>query len=231
MDSSVSIRSTNFMPVFRAYSKSEEAYADAAFLCSMGLDASVVDERAFGGNLLGTSTEGIRVELSEEQLATATQLLETRDFDVSKTLPKETITPDHSTFTLGRWLRALLIFDLIGGALLLTLELACYTEPPPPVQQYLDSQAFSDALWRLAYISHWPLILCHVLASILCFSYSRFGRSLFTFTIIWSIVIQLGPPPQIYGPTLSFFGSLQWTAAIMALALMYWSPLHERFRR
>ena len=73
------------MGTFRVYYKSEEAYADAAFLCGMGLNATVFDEQGFGGNALGASTESIRIELPDHEVTEATALLRRRQTDVSFT--------------------------------------------------------------------------------------------------------------------------------------------------
>jgi hypothetical protein len=216
------------MATFRSYSKSEEAYADAAFLCGMGLDATVFDERAFGGNLLGNGVSGIRIELPDEQITEANQLMAARVSEEKAPLASspEPVAPVNLD-CLFRWL---LISDLglsaliVGGGDFLTVT------PPDSVNEFLVSLSFSDALWRLAYLSYWPLTLFGMLSNILCLFYNRIGRSLFAFTIVWSLLIQLGPPPQILGPAIDFIGGLQGTLTCIALALMYWSPLSERFK-
>ena len=64
------------MSILQTFSKSEDANMCAAYLASCGVDATVVDENGYGGNLLGsTVANAIRIEVPEDTLALARQHL------------------------------------------------------------------------------------------------------------------------------------------------------------
>ncbi|MBL9145807.1 MAG: hypothetical protein JNM99_19160 [Verrucomicrobiaceae bacterium] len=222
------------MAIFRTYSKSEQACIDAALLCEMGLDAVVVEDRAYGGNILGATSASIRIELPEEQFAEATSLLAEVESATSPPLtesaPLHNVTQQSPT-RLRSFLRWLLVYDLMFEVLVACCPALFTPKVPEEVEQYFTSLALSDALWRFAYLSHWPLLGLTMVANALCLGELRIGRTLYACTLGWAIVCMLGPPPPVAGPLFGFFGSLQWTGASIALALMYWSPLAQRFVR
>lgn len=220
------------MTTLRSYTRSEEAYTDAALLSSMGFNASVFDERAYGGNLLGSTSGSIRIEVPEEQVADATQLISTRPPKVPRDQPSEpSETASLDELELSRLLRCILIFDTALSLIVTVFGSALAPVAPETVDKFLRSLALSDALWRLAYVSYWPLVGFIIASNLLCLFSLQIGRSLFAFTFVWAILTQLGPPPAVYGPWLGFLGSLQWTTGSIALALMYWSPLRGKFTR
>lgn len=216
------------MKILRSYSQSERAYADAAFLSSMGISATVIDERALGGNLLGVSSPDIRIELPDDEHSKALELLASKDSQQAPEIASS--TPAVAETNLLGLFRSILIFDVCCYAAYVGFPSHFVVEPPASVSDYLVSLAFSDALWRLAFVSYWPLIIFGVLSNVLCYWFSSIGRTLFAVTVVWSVLVQLGPPPQIFGPALGFLGSLQSILTSIALALMYWSPLRDRFR-
>ncbi len=63
----------------KSFSKVENAHTTAAFLRSLDIEATVVDESSFGGNALGATPNSIRIEVPEEQLAEAREALEEMD--------------------------------------------------------------------------------------------------------------------------------------------------------
>jgi len=220
------------MAILRSYSKSEDAYVDAALLGGMGLDATVVDERGYGGNMLGTTTSAIRIELPEDQLDEARQHLAASVAQEAVAQAPEPFRAEVvpvSSGALPLFLRGILLLDIAWSLCVLFLPDWGFETPPPAVDDYLRSLAFSDRLWDLVAISFRPYILICLLSSVLCLFYLRLGRSLFAFAMVWGVLMMLGPPPQLLGPTAGFFGSLIGTLAPIALALMYWSPLSARF--
>ena len=222
------------MAIFRTYSKSEQACTDAALLCEMGLDAMVVEDRAYGGNILGATSASIRIELPEEQFAEAAGLLAGIESPTQPSQAERAPSLDssqQSTAKLRRLLRWLLVFDLLFEGMVGCCPAFFISEVPAEVERYFRNLAFSDALWRFAYLSSWPKFGLTIIANILCLAELRIGRSLFACTLAWAIFCTLGPPPQVLGPLVAFFGTLQWTGATIALALMYWSPLRERFEK
>ena len=64
------------MTILRSFSKSESAHAAATFLRSRDIEAVVIDDNAFGGNILGATKNAIRIEVPEEQKAAAEKALE-----------------------------------------------------------------------------------------------------------------------------------------------------------
>lgn len=215
------------MPTLRTYQKPEEVYIDAAFLCSMEFDAVVIQDPAYGGILLGVIESPYRLDVPEAQLEQAIALLEQRPVEPSApALPKE--APMDSIW-LHRFLRFILIYDLVCYIVFPLFGHLFTPKPPQAVTEYLESLAVSDRLWWLAYESYWPLCFMGILSNILCFFYLPLGRSLFTITMVWNVIMLLGPPPMIFAPYDGFFGGIQGTLTSIALALMYWSPLRERF--
>ena len=215
------------MATIHSYLKPEEAYLDAAYLGSMGIDASVVDQRGNGGQVLGIA-EPIHLDVPDTQASEALKWLASRGISEA-TDCTPLFEPSWNTDSLLGFLRFLLLFDLACFALVLIFGHVFDSPPPREVDEFLQSLAFSDALWDFSYFSYWPLTALSVVSTMLCLFHSRTGRMLYAVTIVWSLVTNLGPPPQIFGPGWAFIGSLQFTASNFALALMYWSPLRLRF--
>jgi|GEM_PF-1197199 len=64
------------MIAIKNFAKSEEAHLCAAWLQNNGIEATVIDESAVGGNLLGSTTPGsVRIEVPVTQEELAHQLL------------------------------------------------------------------------------------------------------------------------------------------------------------
>lgn len=222
------------MAIFRTYSKAEQAYTDAALLCEMGLDAVVVEDRAYGGNILGATSASIRIEMPEEQFAEATSVLSgnepaTHPLPSAQAASAEPAPP--STAKLRSFLRLLLVFDLVFEGITVCLPEVFSVEVPQEVENYFKTLVFSDALWRLAYLSYWPLFGLTVIANLLCLADLKLGRTLYAWTIGWSILSALGFPPHVASPVVNLLGTMQWSGACIALALMYWSPLKQSFVR
>jgi len=64
------------MITLRSFSRSEGAHAVATFLRSRDIEAVVIDDNALGGNILGATKNAIRIEVPEEQLERARELVE-----------------------------------------------------------------------------------------------------------------------------------------------------------
>jgi len=212
----------------RSYNKTEDAYLDAAYLGSMGIDVRVVDARGDGGRAVGISEPVIKLDVPDEQLAEAGEWLAKQERSDAVIQPP-IFEPSWNTDTLQRFLKALLIFNLAFEALVLLFGHVFYTPPPKEVDAFLESLALSDDLWDFAYISYWPLFALSVTATVLCLFQSKTGRLLFAVSIVWSLLTTLGPPPQIFGPWWNFLSSLAFTSSNIALALMYWSPIRQKF--
>lgn len=216
------------MAVLRSYLKSEDAFLDAAFLGSMGVDAQVVDQRGSGGVAVGVSQPFTKVEVPDEQLEEALQWLAGRgkeDAPVSAPV----FEPSWNTASLHRFLKFLLLFELacyvVGGVLGRAFEVV----PPKAVADYSQSLVLSMDLWNFAYISFWPLYGLSIISSVLCLFDSKTGRLLYAITTVWGLLTIPGPPPELGSPGMNFIGNLQGTASNLALALMYWSPVRQKF--
>lgn len=218
------------MAFLQSFGKAEDAQTCATYLSSCDIDATVIDDMAFGGNMLGLSNPGsIRIEVPDEQLAEARALLAALPpASVAVTAPAAA-QGVWDAGALGRFFRALLVVEAAFIAIFALYGEFANPEPPPAVTDFLRGLAFSDWLWTLSYVSFWPLNVVALVANVLCFFYSRFGRSLYVATVIWSLIITLGPPPMILEPWANFMGSLQSSIGYIALALMFWSPLCSRF--
>ncbi len=217
------------MQTLRRYRKPEDAYIDAGFLCSMGIQAVVTQEPAYGGVLLGAVQSPCRLDVPNAQAEHANSLLSQRPDEDPPRAQKSPMPVDAKG--LQTFFRIILIYDTICWIGFSVFGNALGPELPQPVVDFLQSLALSDALWRLAYMSYWPLVILGVLSNILCYFCQPFGRSLFTFITVWSTLTTLGPPPLSIGPYHQFFGTLQLTFTGIALALMYWSPLRDRFTK
>jgi hypothetical protein len=217
------------MPTLKTYRNPEMAYIDAGYLCSMGIDAMVGQDPAYGGALFGASEAPHRLEVPESQQEQAVALLARRPLETPA--PAQTIDEPLDTAWLPRFFRFILIYDTICLMVICLFARLIVPEPPVEVADFLRSLAFSEELWFLSYVSFWPLMVLGALSNMLCYFYQPLGRTLFVLTIIWSLMMRLGPPPAILSPYYEFFGGIQGTLYSMALALMYWSPLRAKFAR
>jgi hypothetical protein len=215
------------MPTLRTYQKPEEAFIVAGYLCSMGVEAVVSQDPACSGVLPGVIDSPHKLEVPEAQVEEATALLAQRPVEA---LPPAQIQDAHVDSTrLHRFLRFILIYDTGCYIFFAFFGHISAPETPQPVVDFLASLAVSDSLWQLSYASYWPVIVLGILSNILCYFYISVGRTLFALTTVWCIVMLLGPPPMIFGPYYGFFGGIQSTLTSIALALMFWSPLRDRF--
>lgn len=64
------------MKILRSFSKSENAHLAATLLRSEGIEAVVIDDSAFGGNILGATKNAIRIEVAEADEDRAREILE-----------------------------------------------------------------------------------------------------------------------------------------------------------
>ena len=64
------------MKKLRAFTKSEDAHLVASFLKSNEIEAVVIEDGGFGGNILGATKNAIRIEVPEEQFKEAESVLE-----------------------------------------------------------------------------------------------------------------------------------------------------------
>ena len=225
---SLDVQPTNTMPTLKTYQKPEEAYVDAGFLCSMGIEAVVTRDPAYGGVLLGVIESPQRLDVPDAQLEQAIALLAQRPVESPPTAEPTCDAPVDSS-RLHCFFRFILVYDAICYVVFPLFGHLFTPKPPQQVLDFLASLALSDGLWRLSYATYWPLIFTGLLSNLLCYFYIPLGRSLFAITTMWSIIILLGPPPMIFGPYYGFFGGIQGTLTSIALALMYWSPVRERF--
>ncbi|MBN8418483.1 MAG: hypothetical protein J0L73_06185 [Verrucomicrobia bacterium] len=218
------------MATIRSYEKTESAYLDAAFLGSMGVDVRVIDARGEGGRAVGITEPVIKLEVPDDQAKEAIEWLAKQEkAEVPVYTPA--FDPTWNTDDLQVFLKVLLVCNLGYYALLVLYGQLFAPSPPPEVAAFLDSLSFSDDLWDFAYISNWPLVSLSVLANVLCLFQSKTGRLLFAVCTIWGLITALGPPPQIFGPWWNFICCLAFTGNNIALALMYWSPLRQKFDR
>lgn len=64
------------MQILRSFSKSEDAHLLATLLRDHGVEAIVIDDNAYGGNILGAIKNSIRIEVPEDQHALAREVME-----------------------------------------------------------------------------------------------------------------------------------------------------------
>lgn len=64
------------MQILRSFSKSEDAYLLATLLRDNGIETYVIDDNAYGGNILGAIKNSIRIEVREDQHALARKVME-----------------------------------------------------------------------------------------------------------------------------------------------------------
>lgn len=218
------------MVTVRSYQKPEKAYIDAGYLCSLGLNACVSQDPAFGGMLFGAVETPYRLQVTETEVERAQALLAEADEEGGSSVPIEVAPALVKGDGLHLFFRFALVYELVC-----VMAFAMWGESdievlPLEVQTHLNGLAFSIGLWEFAYLSFWPLLGVTVLSSLMCFFYHPTGRMLFAFSTIWGLVTQLGPP-VLLGPLQGFLWNSSVILSSMALALMYWSPLSERFNR
>lgn len=219
------------MPTLRTYTKAEEACLDAGYLCSMGVEAVLAQDPCEGGTLPGVLGATHRLEVPEDERERAAALLSQRSVEAGPVPVQAYEQAPVDAARLHQFLRFILIYDVMCSLAFAFYGQWLNPEPPPAVMDFLSSLALSEELWQWSYAVQWPLVMMALVANVLCYFYHPFGRVLFTATLVGWVVTQLGPPPVILSPFSGFFGGLQGTLAAMALALMYWSPLRERFVR
>ena len=215
------------MPTLRIYQKPEDAYLDAAFLCSMGIEAVVHQDPAYSGILLGVIEAPYRIETTEGDFQQAADLLLKRPSDPPA--PPQTQSSPLDLTRLAFFFRAIMVYNILflTGTEVFSDEL--FPELPEPVALYLSSYALSDDLWHLAYLSVLPITILGILSSVLCCFFLPFGRPLYLITVVWSLLCQLGPAPMPVGAYYGFFASIAYALNNMGLALMYFSPIRNRF--
>jgi hypothetical protein len=65
------------MKTLKTFAKAEDAHLAASLLDSAGIEALVIEDHAFGGNLLSTTTrESTRIEVDEADFDQAEKILE-----------------------------------------------------------------------------------------------------------------------------------------------------------
>lgn len=215
------------MPILRSYQKPEEAYIDAGYLCSMGIDAVVIQDPAFSGILLGVIEAPYRLEVVESQLSEAAALLGARpEQNPMQVTPAD--APEVSS-QLTRLFRFILLYDTLCCMVFALGGQYFIVTPPQPVTDFLVSLSVSEGLWWFAYESYWPLLGLCIVSNTLSYFYLPLGRVLFALTTVWWLITLLGSPPMIFGPYVGFFTAVQNTLSSVALALMYWSPIKDKF--
>lgn len=217
------------MPALNTYQKPEEAYLDAAYLCSMGLDAAVEQNPACSGMMLGVIESSYHLHLPDDEIDRGKELLSQRN-------PQPVLSePLHPSETgpapLEAFFRFILIFD--SACFIIFSISAEWLDPKPSVEvlDFLQGLSLSYELWLFSFYSCWPIVVLGLVANALCFLYRPIGRTLFTLVIVWGVLTTLGPPPLVLNPYHGFFGSIQNILSSIALALMYWSPIRIHFSR
>lgn len=66
------------MKIAETFSKSEDAYVAASLLSSEGLDPTVIEDSAYGGNVMGAIANAIRIEVPDHQFEAAQKILRER---------------------------------------------------------------------------------------------------------------------------------------------------------
>ncbi|MDF1859307.1 MAG: DUF2007 domain-containing protein [Verrucomicrobiales bacterium] len=219
------------MKKLRTYSKSEDAYLAASILGSIGIDAFVVDDNAFGGNLLGTlQKSAIRIEVSEDQFEKADAILE--DAERKLKAPETEVVAE----SLPEKKRSAVFDCLVVAALLTLLSFAMwpdvfFPEPGEAFASWLADSAYSDKLWEVVHECY-PgyLFLCCLSASLLLMRL-HIGRILFVGVSLYSLFSMLCLPAEVSSPLGSFAGGLSWMLTGAVLVLCWTAPVAGEFRK
>jgi hypothetical protein len=218
------------MITVRSYHTPERAYIHAGYLCSLGINACVSQDPAFGGVLFGVTEAPFLLQVDESELEQARIMLAENDREIDSSVPADETPASINQSALSGFFRFALIYEVV-----FLLGLAIWGQGrnevlPQEVETYLNGLAFSIGLWEFAYLSYWPLCGAIIVSNALCFFYHPTGRMLFSFTTLWGLLSLLGPP-ILMGPVEAFLSGTANLLTSIALALMYWSPLSERFNR
>ena len=217
------------MEIAETFLTSEDAYLAAALLGSNDIEAVVIDESGFGGNLLGATKGSIRLEVAAADLKEAKIILAARAEDFEKE-EQSRLEPQNT----GKFSNAFNILVVAEALLFLVLWLLgeyLNEKPPTGTEEWLTKQVYSDRLWEFGYeVSRGFMILC-ILSSVLIFLRLKIGRILFTGTIIYGLISYFFFPPFI----LTNFGAATRELSSMltgaVLALMWFSPISKEFKK
>ena len=217
------------MPVVRTFLKSEDAFVAASLLESEGIDATVIDDSAYGGNLLGATKGAIRIEVPENQLERAKTVLGERDPTGAELATKAPVAAPETL--LQRAFRLLVVLELVSNTVALFLDRALYHDPPPgQAAEWVGSLVGSYELYQ-AVAAFWiPTLILVLLSSVLLFFYIRIGRVLFLATVAWLLFAAFVGPPYVPTNVGTVFGAVQWAIIGAIATLMFVPEVARRFR-
>lgn len=217
------------MKILRSFSKSEDAYLLASFLGSEGIECSVVDDNAFGGNLLGATKSSIRIEVPDEDFDRAKKILEEHEKAVVLEEANQKLPVESQK--RNRIFDILVICEaLIFTAFSLVPNLGILMSPSPEMEEFLIGQVYSEDLWTVVW-TIWPgyAVLC-IVSSVLLLLRLGIGRYLFAGTLVWGLVATLGVPPAISTPFGSFLESFLNYLGGAIVAMSFLPPVNKEFR-
>lgn len=218
------------MEILRAYSKSEDAWLTASLLRSRGIEAIVIDESAFGGNLLGVQKSAIRVEVEEEDLEEANRVIdeaaEAAEDDTS--IEDEPVEP---VISRSRWFDILVLIELASVLSFAIFPGAMLVDLGSEVADRLVETAYSEELWIVGYELYGPMLFLVCLASASLLLRWKIGRWLYAITASYSAASYLMFPAAMVSPLGSFVGAVGWALTGFVAAAMFLPPVSGEFRR
>jgi len=218
----------------RAYSKLEDAYLSVALLDNAGIEATVEENSATDAALLGaTITPNIRLIVAESDMAKADDILKNEElpFSAESADFQTTKRPNAETSPRQEFFRSLVIAELISIALFTVFGEKLSIKAPSEVQNFIDSQVWSESLWDFAYDISFGMLIASVFSSILLFQFISLGRPLFIGTYVWTLICNIAYPSPLWNPIGITLSSFQWILAGAIIIQMYSSPVSDRFRK
>lgn len=221
------------MTDLKDYAKQEDAALDAAWLGANGIEAVVVAESGYGGNLFGTTLPGtIRLQVLDDQVEAARELLnEKLCADTSEPTPEVSSRLSSASASLEETIfRAMVLIEFV-------LFMMCWLFPelfarqtPEHVQSYFLSIIPSQRLWENSFDLYGAICLVSFLASLLLYFFIRLGRVLFIVSLVAWTALTIFLPQQIINPLGSVIYAISNLLTGTILAQMYLGAVAVRFK-
>lgn len=205
----------------------------AAYLASCGVDATVVDESGYGGNLLGaTVANAVRIEVPEASMVAASEHL--ADY-LKQTAPAEPPEPERYVVPVsgsnGTFFNNSVVILIVAEVTAWLGRQWLHPQEPKAVHDFITSQGVIKPLWRLAYMAGDGLQLLTLISCVLCLKRWSIGRSLFTTVLVFELITMIGTPQRTGIPLSHVIGAAEWMLAGIIWFMMYRTPLRHDFDR
>ncbi len=216
------------MPVAGTYGKSEDAHVAASLLRSEGIEATVFEDSAFGGNLLGMSAGAIRVEVPEEMLERARSMLV--EADSHREVGTGDLVEAGPSSRLPAVFRKLVLADFVLNVLCWFSQGALFLEAPSGTANGLEAFVRPEALWAVAFLAGQAGLVLEICAFVLLLCFIRMGRVLFIGALICVVVASVASPPYLLTPLGNVLGAIHWLFSGIIVGLMFVPELSVRFK-